>query len=232
MLPSKILSGGRISTEWIRRLLEQRTYAPVIAADRGLEACEALKLPVDYLLGDFDSVSQEVYQAHRARILAGEEHTVLTVYPSEKDATDTELAIRLALQLAPASITIVGATGTRLDHCFANLSLLMLPLEAGVPACILDEYNRVRLIRGTVRLQRRELYGPYISLIPFDNEVKGVTLSGFHYPLQDAVLPVGSSLGISNQPEAEQAEITLGSGRAWLIESRDEPWPDCGTDRK
>ena len=63
-----------------------------------------------------------------------------------KDASDTEIAIRLAMTLGCKEMIILGATGGRIDHLWANIQSLAIPFQAGVEAQILDPQNRIRLI--------------------------------------------------------------------------------------
>ena len=60
----------------------------------------------------------------------------------------------------------------------------------------------------------------YLSLIPLDRKVTGVTLRGTKYPLDRADLTRGDTLSISNEPAGPAAEITIASGRALLIRSQ------------
>ena len=71
-----------------------------------------------------------------------------------KDYTDTDVALRLALELGAEEITILGGTGARIDHTAANVRILFLALQKGVRAYLLDEHNKMWLTdqkRGTVR---------------------------------------------------------------------------------
>jgi thiamine pyrophosphokinase len=139
----------------------------------------------------------------------------------EKDDTDTEFAIREAIRRGADDITIVGGTGTRLDHVLGNVWLLGIGLEEGVSLQLLDEHNRIRLIDSPMILSREEQYGTYISLIPFSGEVRGVTLRGLKYPLNDYTLGGFCSLGISNEIVAEEAYIGFTAGLLLVIESKD-----------
>ncbi len=187
----------------------------LLGLDAGVLTLEAAGFPPDHVLGDFDSVSTE----ERSRILSS--YPQQTVLDPVKDDTDLEAALRWAMKKRPKEILIFGATGSRMDHTMANLQLLSLAEAAGVPAVILDPGNRIRMIRGTVNIDREKQYGRYISLIPVDGELKGVTLTGVKYPLQEAVIPFGLSLGVSNEITADRAEIRIREGRAFLMETRD-----------
>ncbi len=52
-------------------------------------------------------------------------------------------------------------------------------------------------------------------------KVKGVTLRGFKYPLENGVLVNDKSLAISNQIESEEAVVSYEEGVLLMIESKD-----------
>ena len=62
-----------------------------------------------------------------------------------------------------------------------------------------------------------EKAGSTVSIFPFGDSAKGVTLKGFRYPLEDAVLQQGVPIGISNIVEKEKAEIIVGEGVLLVI---------------
>lgn len=196
--------------------LKKYSYDLVLAVDGGLTAARKLQLKPDYCVGDFDSVSKEDLEYFRKTAgISWETH------PPEKDETDTELALHLALRLGADSIHVFGATGTRMDHTLASISLLQIPLEAGVSCWLIDGHNRITMIDSGMTLKRSEAFGTYVSLIPFTEFVTGVALEGFKYPLQDYTFVQGNSLGVSNEIIEEEAVITIGRGRMLLIESKD-----------
>ena len=119
--------------------------------------------------------------------------------------------MELALSLGSDHVTILGGTGTRLDHVLGNIQSLYLALEKGVDCEILDEHNRIRLIQGEYRIKKAEQYGKYVSLIPFTTDVNGVTLEGLKYPVQDQHFTVQGSSGfcVSNEIAADEARISL-----------------------
>lgn len=215
-----IVAGGELHWEFASCYIktkyasEQPEY--VIAVDGGLEAVMQLGLNPDLILGDYDSVAHNVLDKYRnldtARILQ---------YPSEKDYTDLHLAVEKAVEGDVTEICILGATGRRLDHGLANLGLLKICLDAGIPTEITDAYNRIRMIKDTMELSKEEQYGTYVSLIPFTEQVSGITLTGFKYPLENAMLEQGISRGISNEIQKEVARIQLTDGILLVIESRD-----------
>ena len=188
----------------------------IIAGDRGLEALYKLKIIPNHVVGDFDSVSSEVLEFYKKQT-----QIIFHTYNAEKDNTDTDIALKLATRLKSSKITILGALGKRMDHAIANIHILKDALEAEIPCQILDEYNRIYLINKETTLEKEKVYGKYVSLIPLTSTVEGLTLIGFKYPLNHYTLPIGTSLGISNEMIEDIAHIEMKKGILIVIESRD-----------
>lgn len=170
----------------------------------------------NYVVGDFDSVSTKILESYQDK-----PEITFRKYNPEKDNTDTDIALRLAIELKSSSIIILGALGKRMDHAISNIHILKEALKAKIPCQILDTYNRIYLIDSKITLQKSQTYGKYISLIPLTSIVEGLTLTGFKYPLKNASLSIGLSLGVSNEIEKEVANIELKNGILIVIESKD-----------
>ncbi|BCK00197.1 thiamine diphosphokinase [Anaerocolumna chitinilytica] len=211
-----IVTGGDISLTFMKEYLKNKEFDKIIAVDKGLEAVSALSLTPDYVIGDFDSVSKDVIDYYKTL-----EGVKVVEYNPMKDATDTELAIQTAMEVKPAEIVILGATGTRADHMIANISLLCLPLREHIKTYMIDEHNKIYMIDEDMVIHRKNLHGPYISLLPFTEKVERVTLKGFLYPLKDKTFTLGTSLGVSNEVTEEQASIQIGAGILLVIEAKD-----------
>ena len=188
----------------------------VIAGDRGLEALYQLKIIPNHVVGDFDSVSPEILEFYKKQ-----PKIIFHTYNAEKDNTDTDIALKLAIQMKSSEITILGALGKRMDHAIANIHILKDALGANIPCQILDEHNRIYLVNTEKTLEKDKVYGKYISLIPLTSTVEGLTLKGFKYPLNRYNLPIGTSLGISNEIIEDIAYIEMEKGILIVIESKD-----------
>ncbi len=210
-----IITGGQVEEAFLTELLAKNKYDRIIAADRGLMMADKLKLIPHAILGDFDSVPDEILELYQGRDIP------VYTFPKEKDKTDTQIAIELALEMEASDIHVVGGTGSRLDHTLANLHLLLIPLQHGVNACILNANNKLYLKKESFTIRQEEQFGSYVSLLPFTEQVRGVTLKGFKYPLNEVVLSLGSSLGISNEITSALAEVRLSEGILLVMESRD-----------
>lgn len=213
-----ILTGGKLDLAFARSFLEKEKFNKLIAVDGGLKAAKELKLIPDYIVGDFDSVSNEIREEFRKY-----PYIVWEQHKPEKNETDTELARNLALKLSCDEIVFLGATGGRIDHMIGNIHALKTCLERGIAACIVDAQNRLRLIDAPFRLKKADQWGKYISFAPYTEEVTGITLSGFRYPLKGKTIYRGEEVGlcISNEITDEIAQVSLKDGILICIESRD-----------
>lgn len=211
-----IISGGSISDEFAKEWIGQHQPDFTIVADSGMEFVRRASLVPDMIIGDFDSVRKDTLDFFKEYqgIIWKELNPV-------KDDTDTEFAIRQAVSLGAKEITVLGATGTRLDHVLGNVALLGIGLQEQVAIQLVDANNRIRMIDKSLKVSREGQFGNYVSLLPYSGEVKGVTLKGFKYPLENFTMGSFSSLGISNEIVEEEAEILFEEGILLVIEARD-----------
>lgn len=183
-----------------------------IAADSGYKNARALGDRVDILLGDFDSLGEDI-SALPDKI---EKITV----PAEKDETDTQLAVNLALSRGADELVIIGGLDGRLDHTLSNLAILEAMSDMGVHALITNGQNRARYICSTSALLARSGF-KYISLIAADDNVKGVTVEGCKYPLNNAKLSRKFQFAVSNEIVENCALVSVKRGGLWIVESKD-----------
>lgn len=218
-----IVTGGHLNIDFAKAYSKTLSIDRVFAVDKGLEYVDCMGLVPDYIVGDFDTVDKKLLAAYEKRITAGELPAYLERYPAKKDATDTELAVMEAIKERAGQITILAATGNRIDHMLANLGLLLQAAEENIECHIVDETNRIRLLQAgkCCRIEKRNQFGLYLSLIPISPVIKGLTITGVMYPLNNKTVRQGSSLTVSNQIQEEAAMITCTEGELLVIESRD-----------
>lgn len=203
-----IVAGGPIQNEQLQVELSAQPDL-IIAADRGGDYLLELGVRPNVLIGDFDSISKTTLQK------MGHHGVEVRSYPTNKDQTDLELAVDLALQSSASQIRILGALGDRMDHTFANVGLLLKTLGNKSEAHLLDQKHDIMLIDRRVIIPRK--LGWSISLIPLTVRVTGVTTKGLAYPLDGAVLNQKSTRGIHNEFISEQAIIEINRGRLLII---------------
>lgn len=221
-----IISGGSLDIDFTADFLKNNKFDYVIAADAGINHCRKLNLIPDEVYGDFDSAKPE-----ELKCFLEQERVQVHRFPCEKDETDTELTLLAAIRVIKIrpdflaekenEIIILGATGTRLDHVLGNIQLLKMALDEGISCCLVDAHNRIRMTDRDMEIKKEEQLGKYVSLLPFTERVTGITLRGFAYEVTDFTLVSGVARGVSNQIEADCAEIYLKSGILLVIESRD-----------
>lgn len=211
-----IVSGGTLDDVFAERAFREIKPDAAIAADSGMGYFYRSGKKPDIIIGDFDSVKSEALSYFR-----GQPDIEIRELVPEKDDTDTEAAIWLAISRGAEEITLLGATGSRLDHVLGNIELLGIGLQCGVSICMCDANNRIRMTDCGMKLRRDGQFGTYVSLIPYTEQVEHLTLTGFKYPLTDACLKGFCSLGVSNEIKEEEAEIVFDGGILLVIESRD-----------
>jgi thiamine pyrophosphokinase len=182
----------------------------LVAVDGGAEALARVGVVPNILVGDMDSVSSQT------REVLVEQGVEVLLLQTAKDETDTEAALRLAVERGAGEITVYGALGgPRLDHLLGNLLLLTSPWLDGVRVRMVDDLHEAFLVK------REEAFGgvrgDFVSLLPLTPEVEGVWTEGLLYPLAGETLHQWSTRGMSNEMISARARVTHGSGVLLLI---------------
>jgi thiamine pyrophosphokinase len=195
--------------------------ALVVAADGGVRHAKAFRLTVDRWVGDGDSTMPADLEALEAAGVAIER------VATDKDESDTELALLAAIVAGAEVVTILGGLGgLRVDHAIANLTLLQHPALENRQAQLYDESGaRLSVLVGPDRHGlpgTRELtgrVGDLVSLVPLGESARDVETHGLRYPLDGETLILGRARGLSNVRIAPTARVSVGSGRILLIET-------------
>ena len=203
-----IYTGGTVRIEYITE--HPKAYDLCIAADQGYHTAKALGERIELLLGDFDSIGS----------VPGDEGMEIQRVPAEKDYTDTQLAVEIALERGADEIIIIGGLSGRLDHTLSTLAILEDLNTRGVYGTITDGQSRARYLKSSSALIARSPY-KYLSLIAADEVVKGVDIEGCKYPLKKATLRRSHQFAVSNEITGNVAFISVKKGGVYIIESRD-----------
>jgi thiamine pyrophosphokinase len=188
----------------------------LIAANGGTHHCLTLGLSPNIVIGDMDSVSEAVHKT------LSKEGAQFIVHPRDKDETDLELALKHAVSKGCEDILLLGILGGRLDQTLANLLVLTRPEWQSARLTAADGPDFATLLRNgeTVRIEAQT--GDTVSLIPLSPMVSGVTTEGLRWPLENAVLEFGSTLGISNEATGAIAEVRIGEGMLLVVQRSDQ----------
>jgi len=199
-----LLGGDLYSTPAV---LRQVAGSRVIAADAGMRHAVALGIVPELWVGDFDS-EPDGLPADLAAVPR-------QVFPGEKDNTDGELAVDIALTRGATSLLLVGAFGgERSDHEFLHFSLAVRLAETGLPVSLTSgRQEGFPLLPGKTTFDYPD--HTLFSIIAF-SDLSGLSVEGAKWPLNSVEVAFGSSLTISNETQG-LLTITLGRGRAMLI---------------
>lgn len=197
-----IICGGNVG-EYILEYVDKDDC--IICADSGYDRAIKYGLSPDIIIGDMDSVKADF----------SSENTI--VYPSRKDYTDSELVLDYAISNGFDKILMFGMTGTRMDHTYANISLLLKCRNADV--VIIDENNEIRMLFDEIKIKGK--IGDTVSILPFSSDLVGVTSKGLEYSLNNSTVKIGTSLGVSNKMTEEACTIEIKEGIALVIRSKD-----------
>ena len=189
--------------EVIRRCLRDDDF--IACADGGYVFARKAGREPDLIVGDFDSSEKP------------ENRNGGVIYlPVRKDDTDTMYIVRECLKLGFSDFLLLGMTGGRPDHTFANFCTLSYIAENGAHGCMADGRCVVEVIgTGKTIIENKKDSG--FSVFPFGCSKCRLSLKGFEYELEDGELTEDFPLGVSNRIISDKAEVVLTSGKAILF---------------
>ena len=176
----------------------------LICCDGGANFAARMNLVPDLIIGDFDSIDTCVKAEYKSK------NVIFESFPADKNTTDLELAVNLALQKFPDEIVVLGGYGGRADHFLGNIQTLVVAVKAGVKAFLVSSTAKAFIIDKFAEIPREDY--DYISLVPLGPEVSGITTTGLKYPLNKDTLHIGTTVGISNEFMDSIATVTVDDG--------------------
>ncbi|MDD4237051.1 MAG: thiamine diphosphokinase [Desulfotomaculaceae bacterium] len=188
--------------DWYHRQLDN--FDRIICVDGAARRARALGITPDWLVGDMDSINP-ADRTHMEQ--AG---VCLKTFPKHKDYTDTQLALTLAVEEGAGKLVVWGGTGSRLDHTISNICSASCFLESGIEVVFDAPAVTIYLIKNRLRLPAA--VGDTVSLLVLGNRATGVTLQGFEYPLQEALLEGRWQWAVSNMVTEHNPVIEVTSG--------------------
>ncbi len=173
----------------------------VIAADAGFDHLRRVTITPDILVGDMDSIAPESLQN-----VSGVE---VVRFPRDKDQSDTEIAVELALTRGADRVIILSGTGLRMDHFLANMSLL-----ARHPCRVLmtdDSSVAFSIGNDCCGCTIDNCDGAIFSVFSFGLSASDVTIRGAKWEA-DGIEMIPGTLGLSNMITTDTLTVSVGSG--------------------
>ena len=183
----------------------------VIAADSGLHTAQKLNMRVDFVVGDFDSVDAS------ALARATSAHTQAIRHSADKDFTDLESALLLAVDKNSQHIIIVTAGGGRLDHQFGFVAAMFNPKLCNCKVEALWQNNRLFALQGPATCDFATQVGDTVALQSFSNKSEKISTSGLQWKLTNESLNNFETRGVSNIATNEHVSVSVELGQLLVI---------------
>lgn len=181
-----------------------------VAVDGGYAHALAAGLAPTLLVGDMDSLGE------------APQNIETVTAPVRKDDTDMALAMELCMERGCDTFYLLGATGGRTDHTYANLQLLHRLAEAG-RAGYMDDGRFVTTVLGPCEMLTFGAdFAGTVSVFCMAGEATGVTERGLSYSLTDGTVRFDRPLGVSNAFVGQVAEISVREGFLTVLWERQE----------
>lgn len=198
--------------------------AIVLAADGGLDHARAAGLTPAGLVGDLDSISAE-------GLAWAEANATIQRHPTEKDLTDTELAVAFANSMTPERLVLMAGGGDRLDHTLAAIGSLGAPELTGIPT--IEVWWGAQLARvvhgpGTATIAART--GSTLSVLAMHGPCSGVSMTGTRWELDDSDIGALTGRGVSNVVDRSPVHVRVALGVLTVFFDPDDEHDDAGPD--
>ena len=199
-----IISGSPdTNVEEIKRLCTSDDL--IVCADSGYSFAKKAGLTPNLIIGDFDSLKEELPQ-----------NTEVVKLNTHKDDTDTEHCVMECIRRGYKDFLLLGSIGGRTDHTFANIATLAFLSEYNYNGIARNNGEEIRILKeGSYEMNNKK--GLIFSVFPYGCESVNVTYKGAEYMLNNKTLTYNVSRGISNVFVDDEAEITINRGRAILL---------------
>lgn len=187
----------------------------IVAADGGAVYAMDAGIVPDLIVGDMDSLGEERARAFESRGAKLERH------PVEKDKMDGQLAIQAARDRGATSVDLLCATGGRFSADVALPHILLAAERMGLRATVVAGWGRAFVVEDGSRTVEGSR-GDSVSVFPLGGAATGVTLEGMAYPLRDARLEAGDTLGFHNELTDGMGWISVGEGALLVVHETED----------
>jgi thiamine pyrophosphokinase len=183
----------------------------VVAADGGARYALAAGLVPDLIVGDMDSLGEDLARKIEDR---GAE---LQRHPARKDKMDGHLAVLAAWERGATTADFVCAAGGKPGAVFAVPHILLAAERTGLHSTVFADWGRMFVLEAGTRTVEGSV-GDSVSVFPLAGPATDVTLEGMAYPLQNARMRPGDTLGFHNELIGREAKVSVRSGALLIVQ--------------
>lgn len=202
---SIICNGDDYKEEKIKEYCKRSDY--IIAVDGGLYILDKLSIKPNIIIGDMDSVSDDMINKYSS--------VQKEVYSTDKDLTDSEIAIKNAMKLQPKEICLFAVTGDYIDHSIANILNLLRNTDKNIELKLITKNSSILPIADQKKYLNN-YKGRRFSLFPIGN-IKDLRMAGCKYTFKNKKDLSPLDYSISNVITENQAIVEIKKGMAVIV---------------
>lgn len=246
----RIIAGGKVCFDNIPEVSPDDIIW--VAADSGAAALLSNGIMPDILVGDLDSIAEkdsnqikndgqtEIFRFPAEKDMS-DTYLALQLVSLLEDGGPEELWTEWAKYHIPAAgskflkkwqrmshitglaqVDILGASGSRPDHSLANYWIAYGFVSRLNITYWQEKSLAYPCVGKTVKYFKKNPQYPYFSILPVSEQICGLTLTGFRYPLFNAkVRQEEASLLLSNEIIDENAFFSITAGKVLIFRTKD-----------
>jgi len=203
------LNGAPVSERLIQDVAGRADF--VVAADGGARFALAAGIVPDLIVGDMDSLGEDLAREIEHRGAELERH------PVRKDKMDGHLAVLAAKERGATTAEFVCAAGGKPGAIYALPHILLAAERLGLRSSAVADWGRMFVVETSSRTVEGAA-GDSVSIFPLAGPATGVTLEGMGYPLANATLEPGDTLGFHNELVGGEAKVSVQSGALLVLQ--------------
>lgn len=187
-----------------RELLKRwaQSATTIIAADGGANILDEVGVTPNVVIGDMDSIRDDVRQSA---------HNVIEI--GDQGSTDCDKLLLYAEEKGFVSITLACGEGDLPDHVLATLHSAS---RSSIDVRLAYRRGIGWIVKPNKLFDLDCSANKRLSLLPLE-ECESVSLTGCHWPLDNATLSPSGVTSISNRTEGGPVCVTMSKGAAFFF---------------
>jgi thiamine pyrophosphokinase len=202
------LNGSPDSSELLRRVAGFADL--IVAANGGTRYALEVGVVPDLVVGDMDSLGEEL-MLELDRLGASLER-----HPVRKDKMDGQLAVLAARERGATAADLLCAVGGTLGALFSVPQILLAAERIGLRSTVVADRGRIFVVEAGSRTVQGDPQDS-VSIFPLSGLATGVTLESMEYPLENASLEPGDTLGFHNELIGREASVSVEEGALLVV---------------